>query len=419
MKKILKQLPVIFPGLKNYQSQTIKESKVREKNLLFFFLNQLIFAFFAIRLSMNISTEKLNFIQSVKSGFQSKRHLFDVDLDELKPEIIDQYLDNIKVNIEENIFFLKENEEEFMYLHIETEVNGFDSTNVPSVLEREDNPDKYFYDTKAFGEKTNFYNIKSKFITDHQQKLDILFDNHKDFLKEIEVTSYVNSVVFYSFRFKCLFYLEFVVVVNNILYETNFIKLMHASNMMHDIKKMTFSLIITFITIIVIIIACILAYFQEKKKIIKNFKGNDQKIAGMIRFAKIVTLSKIIIINSSLILSNLLINNFYIPMSTERIQKKDFKFLEELNLFGTILNASLFLLQGLRIFFLFEFNKITNSMLKVYSNSFHYIGFVVFQLVVLILSFGLFHSIVDDTTLSPIMDHMVVSQTITIRVPSK
>jgi hypothetical protein len=48
-------------------------------------------------------------------------------------------------------------------------------------------------------------------------------------------------------------------------------------------------------------------------------------------------------------------------------------------------------------------------MLKVYSNSFRYIGFVVFQLFVLILSFGLFHSIVEDTTLSPITQHMVVS----------
>ena len=47
----------------------------------------------------------------------------------------------------------------------------------------------------------------------------------------------------------------------------------------------------------------------------------------------------------------------------------------------------------------------TNSMITVFNNSFRYIGFVIFQLCVLILSFGLFHSIVLKSALTSIQSH--------------
>lgn len=409
MKKILKQLPVIFPGLRNYQAHASRQDKRRPGGLLIFFLNQLIFAFLAIRLSLNLDTVTSEFMDTVRVGFKTDREFFDNS--QSSPGISDRHLENIKESIQSNIFFLKDQPQQYIYLNFETEFNGFESGDIPRVMEKEASPDKFYYDLNALGEKIHFYNIKSRSISQHQNKLAEIFQEHKDFMRAVETTSFVNSMVFYSTRFQCVFYLEFVVVINDILYETNFVKMLKAYEAVLNPKKMIFTILLTVLINLVIVAVKILAYLAKKKRLLAQKDQDQAKVAATLKRCRLMAALESLSLVCIVVLSNLLNNYFYIPISVDNVFKRNFEHIQKMDLLGTILLCALFLNQGVRIFFLFKFNRITTTMLKVFSKSFRYIGFVMFQLFVLIFSFGLFHSIVEDSSVNSITSHILVQLT--------
>lgn len=399
MRKVLRQMPDFFPGLKSYQKNEKKPER-QSFNLLKFFLNQILFLLIALNITMHLSDQNL--------AFNLKNYFLSQSFKGFKKD--EEHFSLINKKISDSFSLFNDKSGNYHYLKLETEINGDLTTDFPDMFKMLKEPSKYFYLFSFPQKKESFYKLESENLTDHINSMNEIFKNNQSFLKKIQASSYGNSVYLFCNDSKLIHYLEFVVIFNELGYEIQFVQLMDGFKNSFSESNLILNIIIISLISVLSIITPIISYFGDKKKILQ-LNYSKSKLKKIIHQKRLFYISKISLYTILILISQLFNNNFFISYDPKYLNMSDFNLIMELKQYGLVVLGILFLIHSLQVFFLFEFNTYTKTMIIIFNNSFRFIGFVIFQLLVFIFSFCLFHSIIITKSENSINDHLIVNLT--------